>query len=319
MTIKEFFSEIPKEVKQGVSIALVIILLFTSGNLFGMILSADKGAEQADATTGSTTQSTTASTAPATTTTLPPATTTAAPSTTGGTNTGDTTTTAAPSGDTTTTAAPSTGAPTAKEDIVKMYCDAYNKISEASSVTRTYDYTSNYNNIVNVNGNERLKDLASSLMTQFMVENTEAVASDHASLPPVGSTTINIDPSLISNATCTDKGDHYEVVLYSTGTDDNYEIDSQPGTGSAGSFGPLLRAEDVTGAAGSIVQFEGLHSWYATAQVTAKIDKATNRITELEYKTPCILHFDKVKALVVVSIENCEIGLLFHQKYTIAY
>lgn len=318
MNIKEFFNEIPKEIKQGISIALVIIVLFTSGNLIGLVVSGDKTAEAA-ATTQSSAQSTTQpTTAPTTAPTQAP---TQAPATTTAPATvvGDNTTTAAPSGDTTTTAAPSTGAPTSKEDIIKLYCEAYNKVSEASSVTRTYDYTSNYNNIVNVNGNEKLKDLAGTLMTKFMVENTEAVASDHASLPPVGSTTLNIDPSLISNATCTDNGDHYLVTLYSTGTDDNYEIDSQPGTGSAGSIGPLLRAEDVSSAAGSIVQFEGLHSWYATAQVTAKIDKATSRITEIEYKTPCILHFDKVKALVVVSIENCEIGLLFQQKYTIAY
>lgn len=316
MNIKEFFNEIPKEIKQGISIALVIIVLFTSGNLVGLVVRGDKSTEAAATTqtvTEATTQSTTApTTAPTQAPTQAPATTTAAPS-------GDTSTTAPSADATTTTAAPSTGAPTSKEDIVKLYCEAYNKVSEASSVTRTYDYTSNYNNIVNVNGNEKLKDLAGTLMTKFMVENTEAVASDHASLPPVGSTTLNIDPSLISKATCTDNGDHYLVTLYSTGTDDNYEIDSQPGTGSAGSIGPLLRAEDVTGAAGSIVQFEGLHSWYATAHVTAKIDKATSRITEIEYKTPCILHFDRVKALVVVSIENCEIGLLFNQKYTIAY
>ncbi len=317
MNIKEFFNEIPKEIKQGISIALVIIVLFTSGNLIGLVVGGDKSAEAA-ATTQSSTQATTQpTTAPTTAPTQAP---TQAPATTTAPATvvGDTSTTAAPSADAT-TAAPSTGAPTSKEDIIKLYCEAYNKVSEASSVTRTYDYTSNYNNIVNVNGNEKLKDLAGTLMTKFMVENTEATPSDHASLPPVGSTTLSIDPSLISNATCTDNGDHYLVTLYSTGTDDNYEIDSQPGTGSAGSIGPLLRAEDVSGAAGSIVQFEGLHSWYATAQVTAKIDKATSRITEIEYKTPCILHFDRVKALVVVSIENCEIGLLFQQKYTIAY
>lgn len=216
-------------------------------------------------------------------------------------------------------AAPSTGAPSTKAEIVKYYCDAYNKISEASKVTRTYDYTSNYNNIVNVNNNDTLKGLAQTLMTQFMVESTDPLDSSHDALPPVGSTNINISESLISKATCEDKGDHYIVTLYSTGTDNNYEVDSQPGTGSAGSFGPLLRTEDVSGAAGSLIKFEGLHSWYATATVTAKIEKATGRITELEYKTPCVLHFDQVTAAVVVKIKNCEIGLLFHQKYTVAY
>lgn len=312
-SLQNFFSK-KNEVVQGICIALVIIVLFASGNIVGSLTAVNKVEETTAApvvqqtTAAPVVQQTTAAPVVQQTTAAPVVEeTTAAPS-------GDTQeTTAAPSGDT------SSAMPTEKADIIKFYCDAYNKISEASSVTRTYDYTSNYNNIVNVNNNDKLKDLASSLMTKFMVENAEPVASDHSSLPPVGTTTLNIDPSLISNATCTDQGTYYEVTLYSTGTDDNYEIDSQPGTGSAGSIGPLLRSEDVTGAAGSIVQFEGLHSWYATAQVTAKVDKASGRITDLEFKTPCILHFDKVKALVVVSIENCEIGLLFHQKYTIAY
>lgn len=233
------------------------------------------------------------------------------------------TTTAAqqtPSTETTTAApAPNTGAPTEKADIVKLYCDAYNKLGTASSITRTYDYTSNYNNILDIDGgNSTLAGIANKLMGMFMVENTESAAFDAASLPPVGSATINIDPTVISKATCTDKGDHYEVTLYSTGTADNREVDSQPGTGSAGSFGPLLKAEDVSGAAAGFIEFKGLHSYYETATVTAKITK-DGKITALEFKTPCILHFDSVSALKIINVGVCEIGLLFNQRYEIAY
>lgn len=233
------------------------------------------------------------------------------------------TTTAAqqtPSTETTTAApAPNTGAPTEKADIVKLYCDAYNKLGTASSITRTYDYTSNYNNILDIDGgNSTLAGIANKLMGMFMVENTESVAFEAASIPPVGSATINIDPAVISKATCTDKGDHYEVTLYSTGTADNREVDSQPGTGSAGSFGPLLKAEDVSGAAAGFIEFKGLHSYYETATVTAKITK-DGKITALEFKTPCILHFDSVSALKIINVGVCEIGLLFNQRYEIAY
>lgn len=225
-----------------------------------------------------------------------------------------------PSTETTTQAASqNNGAPTAKADIVKLYCDAYNKLSTASSITRVYDYTSNYNNILDIDGgNSTLAGIASKLMTKFMVENTEAVAFDAASMPPVGLTTINIDPNLISNATCTDNGDHYVVTLYSTGTADNREVDSQPGQGSAGSIGPLLKAEDVSGAAAGFIEFNGLHTYYETASVTAKITK-DGKITNLEYKTPAILHFDSVSALKIVNVGVCEIGLLFNQRYEIAY
>ncbi len=225
-------------------------------------------------------------------------------------------TTAAPSTD----SAPSTsGVPSTKEEIVKLYCDAYNKLGTASAITRTYDYTSNYNNILDIDGgNSTLAGIAEKLMGMFMVENTEPLTVDVNSLPPVGIGTINIDPNVIGNATCADKGDYYEVVLSSTGTAANREADSQPGQGSAGSFGPLLRSEDVSGAASGFIEFQGLHSYYETATVTAKITK-DGKITDLEFKTPCILHFDSVAAMKIIKVGVCELGLLFHQKYTVAY
>lgn len=217
----------------------------------------------------------------------------------------------------------STGSLSTKEEIVAYYCTAYNKIaSESSAVTRTYDYTSNYNDILVVNNNSTLESIASTLMNQFMVETTEASASSVESLPPVGQSSVSISPDIISKAECNDKGTYYEVTIYSTGTDDNYEVDSQVGSGSVGAFGPLLRSEDVSGAvesAGNLIKFEGLHSYYATASVTANIDKATGRITDLYYRTPCILHFDQVTAAFVIKVQNCDIGLLFEQRYTIAY
>ncbi len=230
-------------------------------------------------------------------------------------------TTAAPQGGDATTQAPAqnTGIPSTKADIVAYYCTAYNKLGTASAITRTYDYTSNYNNILDIDGgNSTLAGIANKLMGMFMVENTEALAVDVNSLPPVGLGTINIDPNNISNATCTDKGDHYEVVLYSTGTADNREIDSQAGSGSVGSFGPLLRSEDVSGAAAGFIEFGGLHSYYERASVTAKITK-DGKITELHFETPCILHFDSVSAIKIINVGVCEIGLLFQQTYKIDY
>lgn len=212
------------------------------------------------------------------------------------------------------------GAPSTTAEVVKYYCDAYNKIaSEAKAVTRTYDYTSNYNNILNINNNSTLQGLAQTLMTRFMVENTESVAGDASALPPVGLTSLNITEDKVSSATCEDKGSEYVIVIKSTGTDDNQEADLNPGDGSAGLIGPLLRTDDVTGAAGNLISFEGLHAYYATASVTATVDKATGHITKLEYNTPCILHFDQVTAAVIVKVKNCDIGLLFQQTWTVDY
>ena len=43
------------------------------------------------------------------------------------------------------------------------------------------------------------------------------------------------------------------------------------------------------------------------------------KITELNFNTPCILHFDKVAALKIIKVGVCEIGLLFQQTYKIDY
>ena len=214
---------------------------------------------------------------------------------------------------------PVSSKPTTKDEIIAYYVAAYNKIAtDSKSVTRTYDYTSNYKNILRINNNSFLENLAKQLMTKFMVEDKSEVQGTAKDLPPVGVTRLTIPSNKISKAQIADKGSYYLIRLYSTGTDSNYEIDAQPGTGSVGLIGPLLRTEDVSGAAGSFISFEGLHAWYATANVVAKIDKATGHITDIEYMTPCILHFDRVDAKVI-KMDNCDIGLLFHQLWKVNY
>ena len=215
--------------------------------------------------------------------------------------------------------AASTGAPTTKAEIIKYYCDAYNKIAtDAKEVTRTYDYTSNYNKILNINGNSTLEGLAGTLMDKFMVETTDPLPGSASDLPPVGLTTLNIPEDKISEATCVDKGSTYEITLKSTGTDDNQESDLNPGDGSAGLIGPLLRTDDVSGAVKGVLTFDGLHAYYATASVKATVDKASGHITELVYNTPCVLHFDQV-TVVILKVKNCDVGLLFQQTWTASY
>ena len=229
-------------------------------------------------------------------------------------------TTAAPAAEATTAAPAPGGAPSTKEEIISYYVTAYNKIAtDAKTITKTYDYTNQYNNILDIDGNATLEKIAGTLMNQFMVENTDAVTMDAASIPPVGVTTLNLTPDKVSEATCKDNGDTYVITLKSTGSDANWEVDSQAGVGSAGCIGPLLRSEDVSGAAGSLIKFEGLHTWYGTASVEATVEKSTGHIVDFKFLTPSVLHFDQVTAAVVVKVKNCNIGLLFQQNYTIAY
>ncbi len=250
-----------------------------------------------------------------------PADTTAAPA-----DTADTT--AAPADTADTTAAPadttapaaSTGAPSSKEEIVALYVSAYNKMSaEATKATRTYDYTSNYNNILKIGNNSTLAGIAESLMGKFMVENTEAVEFAVADVAPVGLTSSPLTAADVANATCVDNGDTYTVTVTSTGTDDNPEVNPTVGNGSAGKIGPLIETTAITDAVGGAIKFEGLALRYSDCTATATIDKATGRIIDLYYRMPGVLHFDKVTAAVIVTVNDCDIGLLGEQRWSFTY
>ena len=217
------------------------------------------------------------------------------------------------------TSAPSSGAPSTKEEVIAYYVACYNKIAtDSKSVVRNFDSTTQYNNILNINGNKFLQTLAEKLMGMFMGPTDPDVAMTADDIHPKGVKSLSISPSQIKNATCKDNGSTYVITMTSTGTDDNYEIDAQPGKGSAGVIGPLLRTEDVTGAAGSFLSFEGLHAYYPTCTVVATVDKASGHITNFDFNSPCVLHFDKVDAKIA-KVENCDIGLLFEQKWTVTY
>ncbi len=227
----------------------------------------------------------------------------------------------APVADTSANAAPApSGAPSSTEEIVALYVSAYNKIAaEATKATRTYDYTSNYNNILKIGNNSTLASLAESLMGKFMVENTEAVEFAVADVPPVGLATSPLTAADVAEATCVDNGATYTVTVKSTGTDDNPEVNPTVGSGSAGKIGPLIETTAITDAVGGAIKFEGLALKYSDCTATATIDKATGRITELYLRMPGVLHFDKVTAAVVVSVNDCDIGLLGEQRWTITY
>lgn len=229
-------------------------------------------------------------------------------------------TTAAPAADDTTAAPAPSGTPSTNEEIVALYVSAYNKMNaEATKATKYYDYTSNYNNILKIGNNSTLASLAESLMGKFMVENTESVDYAVADVPPVGLTTSPLTAADVASATCVDNGDTYTVTITSTGTDANPEVNPTVGNGSAGKIGQLIETSSITDAVGSAIKFEGLALKYSDCTVTATIDKASGRIVDLYFRMPGVLHFDKVTAAVVVSVNDCDIGLLGEQRWTITY
>lgn len=217
-------------------------------------------------------------------------------------------------------AADSLGSFASRDEAIAYYVTAYNKIAtDSKSITRTYDYTSNYKNIVDVGGNDAIAKVAKTLMDANMKENFDEIPGTINDVAPKGLSSISINSSQVSQVIVEDKGDAYVITLKSTGTDENPELDCQPGQGSAGVIGPLLRTEDVAGGAGDMVAFEGLHAKYPQGQVTATIDKAGGHITELKFDCPCILHFDQAVAVKVLKVQNTELGLEFLQTWVMTY
>lgn len=312
--IKDFFDDIPQEVKQGVSIALVIIFLFCSGLFLGGVLREDEvqqveGTTEGTSATATNPPTTIATTAP--TTTVAPATTTTAPATqTGSTAPAGTTTTAPAATDATTTAAPSTGAPTAKADIIALYNESANKVkTNATSVTRNYEDMRH--DVDKLQVPSALQSTGEKLISQFLKKNetpeTYATNADIvAKFPIPGETWVSkLTEADVAEATCTDNGTEYEIMIKA-----NTQADATTGSGVGAGF-EVIKSEDVMNAAGFIVK--SFNTEYYDCVVKCKIDKATGNMIWANYTTPIVM-----KVATKIGIE-AQVGMTFEKDYTIAY
>ncbi len=313
--IKDFFDDIPREVKQGVSIALVIIFLFCSGLFLGGVLRQEE-VQQVEGTTGSTAAPITTvapTTTAAPTTTVAPATTTAAPAT-------EITSTAAPAGDTTTaavqtdatttTAAASTGAPTTKADIIALFNESANKIkTNATSVTRNFE--DRRHEVDKLQVPSALESTAESLISKFLVKNETPEtytgnADIVANFPIPGETWVSkLTEADVAEATCTDNGTEYEIVIKTI-----TQRDAALGTGVGACF-EVIKSEDVMNNAGFIIK--SFSTEYYDCVVKCKIDKATGNITWINYTTPVV-----IELATKINID-AQLGVTFEKDYVITY
>lgn len=306
---KEFLRSISGEYKSGLSIALAIIFVFSLGNIAGSItnINATPVGELAEAV-----QTTQATTAP---TTAP---TTAAPSTTVPTT--STPTTAAPeasqpSSEAVTTtavqqAAPSLSTPTAKGEILALFNESANKIK--TSATKA---TRNYQNIqvTKLELPSALQALGDSLIEKFVTPDftpIEWTGADIAENYPVGGTDYvsKLTEADLANATCTDNGTEYEVVL-----NINAQTDPTPdsGTGINAIFW-VMNKEDIS------ANVPGLQSCtldYHDCTVTAKIDKATGNMTYAKYS----FNFDINVSIKLLATLDAGVGVLVDEEYVMTY
>ncbi len=292
------------EIKKGLIIALVIILLFGSGNFLGGVFSKKTQVTSDSSTTAPQTQAPTQ--APATQAPATQEQTTAAPA-------GEQTTAASASAGDSTTAAPadqsSTGASMSKADIVKLFNESANKIKTgASKVTRNWqDYQHNEDKTVLPSA---LQSIGKPLISKFLKKNEtplELTGEDIKKVYPVAgedfvSKTTEAD---LADATCTDDGTSYNIVLKFN------ECTDPVGSGCANAF-TLIKESDVKGNAPIVQSFS---CKLYDAQIECKIDKATGNMTWARYTLPMVL---SVTAKVFVTID-ASVGMTFVDDYTIAY
>lgn len=217
---------------------------------------------------------------------------------------------------------PVSGKPSTKEEIVKYYETAVNKVkSQAKSVAKVYSNAEHYKNILELGNYSVLKSIASNLMGKFMKADDKrydfgGTAAIVENFPPRKVSNVKIDPSTIAEAKCDDKGTYYEVYLKANSSESNPDVNPPTGGGKVGQFVNVVEEKQITDAAGNMVQFKNLENRYFDAWVKAKIDKATGNITELETYLPSVMYFGEVK-VPLINAKDISVGLAYIEKWVV--
>lgn len=299
-------SSFDPEIKKGLIIALAIVLLFSSGNFLGSLMSAEKAISAATsaATTKAATPavSQTPTPAPAQSTTAAPAaseSTPAAPADS---------TTAAPAGSKTDNSTPA-GAPSSPAEIIKLYNESANKIkTNASKVTRNFEDLQHNSEYTEMPG--ALQSIGTGLISQFLKKDETPVdytgADIQANFPVKGESYVSkITEADIASATCNDDGTNYNITLKFN------ECTDPEGTGCAAAFN-VIKPDEVYSAAKVVKNFS---CRYYDAVIECKIDKASGNITWIKFTLPMVL---SVTAKVVVTLD-AKVGMTFVDDYSITY
>ena len=286
---------------QGILIALVVIALFFSGNLLGK-LGADPAADKEEDTqvedvvasiSESTTQPTTVPTTQPTTQATPD-------------SSEDANQTTAPSDE----SAPS--GEMSKAEIIALFNESANKVkTDAAKVVKNYEYRTHLEEYLQMPS--LLESTANSLMSSVFKNDLEPV--EYATREDIVANyqvpgvdwASQLTEAEVEEATCTDNGTEYEVMLKLYPTKD-----PEAGVGVAKAFDTITSAEIKENAPSMLQTFS---TEYFDCVVKCKIDKATGHTTWSNYTSPLIMN-------VVVKMGmtmDARIGLCFEKDYTITY
>lgn len=302
---KNSFDFIPEEVVKAIVIALVIILLFSSGAFLGKVIGKDSNAVDATEDTSVSSTTTQTTTQPTVTTTLPPATTTTAPATQ------QAETTAPAANGTTATAAAST-APSTTAEIIAYFNETANKVkTDAVKVVKNYeDRTHNEEHLI---APDVVKGMAADLIAQYLGDDTEPV--EYATREDIVSQyqvpgvewVSQLTEAEVAEATLTDNGTEYEIMIKLHPTEN-----PEPGQGVAKAFDTITSSEVMEKAPSFVT---GFTTSYTDCIVKCKVDKATGHTTWSNYTSTVILG---VK-LDFFGELDAQIGMTFEKDYTITY
>ena len=288
--IKEFWEGYDAVTRKGLSIALSIIMLFSSGYLVGALTSdapASAPAEQtvqADATA-----------APEQTTAAPEQT-TAAPQTTAPAQQGS---------------APSTGSYSTPEEIVALFNESAGKIkTTAKRATRNYQDM----RINKLEVPSALQSIADGAIAKFVkpnmtpevYEGTDAVKEKY----PVSGTDFasKLKVEYVDTITCTDNGTEYVI-------DIKMKDQQNPVYRSGEGVGSIFWTMNIEDIANNAPGFQGAELSYYNCKATAKIDKATGNMTYSKFD----YNFDMDVSIKVLATLNAKASLTVIEEYVIEY
>ncbi len=291
---------------QGLIVVLAVFLLFFSGTLMGTLGAKPNmetaESEQTEDVVASTQESTTQPQSTTEATTQP----STAPTVSENTDSTTEAATSAPTADNT------AGVPQTKAEIIALFNESANKVkTDATKVVKNYEYRTHLEEYLEMP--KALESMAGSLMSTVFKDDLEPI--EYATREEIVANyqvpgvdwVSQLTEAEVAEATCTDNGSVYEVMLKLHPTKD-----PEPGVGVAKAFDTITPAEIKESAPSMLQTFT---TEYFDCVVKCKIDKATGHTTWANYKSPLIMDVTVKMGITM----DARMGLCFEKDYTITY
>ncbi len=201
--------------------------------------------------------------------------------------------------------------PSSTQEIVDFFNESANRIKpEASKVVKNYEKrTVNEEKLVIP---EAVESAGRSLLTSVMKDDTDPIVYDtkedikNEFLVPDQSYVSKLKADAVEKATFTDNGNEYVIYL-------KLKTQKNPTAGvGVGAVCDVIEAAEVAEGASFVEKFT---TEYYNCEVKATIDKASGRVTHINYTTPLVLEV----RVNMFGTHDAAVGLTFEKDYTITY